>query len=518
MSSRRRRPSASRTSRPSCTAPCSTTFGPSDIDTDPHRRRGHVRCVRRARHRPGGPRGRGHARVGHHDAMQAMDETDLPGSAAASRSSATAQAVPTCRRCAPRRACHDARRRGPAHRLSRSPAAVGDEAVDAPLSLVQRLRQLADEQPDAVLLHPRRASTGRAGRSPCAELDRRSSQVAGALAAKGVGLGDRVALGLRNSPEFVRQRLRRLEGGRHAGPGPVGPARTGSSSALREVDRRPGPPRRRRPALDPEHRRRRGARPARRAVAARCTGICSSGSTGHAEDHRQRRCPAVLQPGLQHADDGAVAAGGPPADVLVLAPMYHVNAFATLHNLLAGDRLVVLEKFDAARAVDAIERHRVTTLHGDADDAAAHRRPARRRRPRPVEHRVDPPGRGADAAVARAPLGRPHRPRADPHGLRHDRGHRHHRPRRATSGWRTRAASGEAMRDTEVRILDDDGDEVPTGEIGEIYLRSPCLRRLRLPRRGAAAAAPPTTASRPSATWATSTRTATSTWSTAAST
>ena len=48
--------------------------------------------------------------------------------------------------------------------------------------------------------------------------------------------------------------------------------------------------------------------------------------------------------------------------MLVLAPMYHVNAFATLHNLLAGDRLVVLEKFDAARAVDAIERHRVTTF------------------------------------------------------------------------------------------------------------------------------------------------------------
>ena len=51
-----------------------------------------------------------------------------------------------------------------------------------------------------------------------------------------------------------------------------------------------------------------------------------------------------------------------PQTMLVLAPMYHVNAFVTIHNLLAGDRLVVLEKFDAARAVDAIERHRVTTF------------------------------------------------------------------------------------------------------------------------------------------------------------
>ena len=47
-----------------------------------------------------------------------------------------------------------------------------------------------------------------------------------------------------------------------------------------------------------------------------------------------------------------------PQTILVLAPMYHINAFVTLQNLLAGDRIVVLEKFDAALAVDAIERHR----------------------------------------------------------------------------------------------------------------------------------------------------------------
>src|SRR6478609_11169098 len=36
-----------------------------------------------------------------------------------------------------------------------------------------------------------------------AELDRRSSQLAGALAARGLGVGDRLGLGLRNSPHFV---------------------------------------------------------------------------------------------------------------------------------------------------------------------------------------------------------------------------------------------------------------------------------------------------------------------------
>ncbi len=95
-----------------------------------------------------------------------------------------------------------------------------------------------------------------------------------------------------------------------------------------------------------------------------------------------------------------------PQAILVLAPMYHVNAFVTLHNLLAGDRLVVLEKFDAALAVDAIERHRITTftatptmLQRIADLPGVDDRDL-------IEPRLDPPGRGADAAVARPPLDR----------------------------------------------------------------------------------------------------------------
>jgi bile acid-coenzyme A ligase len=49
-----------------------------------------------------------------------------------------------------------------------------------------------------------------------------------------------------------------------------------------------------------------------------------------------------------------------PQTILVPAPMYHTNGFATLLCLLAGDHLVVLEKFDPARVVDVVERHRVT--------------------------------------------------------------------------------------------------------------------------------------------------------------
>src|SRR5205814_2134015 len=43
--------------------------------------------------------------------------------------------------------------------------------------------------------------------------------------------------------------------------------------------------------------------------------------------------------------------------------MYHLNGFYGLFNLVAGDRLVVLESFDASRAVGAIEKHRVSTFY-----------------------------------------------------------------------------------------------------------------------------------------------------------
>ena len=87
-----------------------------------------------------------------------------------------------------------------------------------------------------------------------------------------------------------------------------------------------------------------------------------------------------------------------PQHVIVLGPMYHVNGFSGLFNLLAGDLLVVMEKFDAALVVDVIERYRVTTFSCTPTmlkriaDLPGHRRA------RPLEHRVDQPGGGADAA------------------------------------------------------------------------------------------------------------------------
>src|SRR6478736_5687864 len=70
------------------------------------------------------------------------------------------------------------------------------------VSLVRRLGQLAVDEPDAVL-YTQVGVDGSEVVLTSAELDRRSSQLAGAMAAKGLGVGDRLGLGLRNSPELM---------------------------------------------------------------------------------------------------------------------------------------------------------------------------------------------------------------------------------------------------------------------------------------------------------------------------
>ena len=71
-----------------------------------------------------------------------------------------------------------------------------------PVSLVSRLRALASERPDEEAFWYI-ATDGREVGQTWADLDRRSSQLAGALAERGLGYGDRLGIGLRNSPEFV---------------------------------------------------------------------------------------------------------------------------------------------------------------------------------------------------------------------------------------------------------------------------------------------------------------------------
>lgn len=340
--------------------------------------------------------------------------------------------------------------------------------TEAPPSLPDRLRGLAAEEPDRLLCTHVDAG-GRDRDLTAAALDRRSSQVAAAMAAKGVGLGDRVALGLRNSPEFViavfaawklgatpipvrwdlpdweLQRVREVIGARlHLEDADLDWIRRTADDPVPDL---PG------------------------AVSPRMHGICSSGSTG---------TPKIIVSALPALYNEVYSTPmlelwrpvPRPQVVLVLAPMYHVNAFATLHNMLAGDRLVVLERFDAARAVDAIERHRVTTFTAT---------------PTMLQRLADLPGiDGRDLSsiewilqgAAPMPPSLVHRwiglvgaeRIVMAYGMTEAIGIT------ALTGeeWLAHQGSvGRGIRATEVRIVGDDGAELPAGEIGEIYMRSP---------------------------------------------
>jgi bile acid-coenzyme A ligase len=226
--------------------------------------------------------------------------------------------------------------------------------------MVRRLRDLAAERPEeqAFWYVP---TDGDDVAQTWADLDRRSSQLAGALADRGVGFGDRLGIGLRNSPEFVWSayaawklgavpvpmrwdlpaweltRLREaIDGKVHLGEDDLDWI---ASTADRDVPDLPD------------------------VISPQSNGICSSGSTGLPKVIVSTR-PAVYDPLFTTPFAEAWGKTIPrPQVVIVLGPMYHVNGFHCLFSLAGGDHVVVMEAFDAARVVDAIERRRVSTFN-----------------------------------------------------------------------------------------------------------------------------------------------------------
>jgi bile acid-coenzyme A ligase len=336
-----------------------------------------------------------------------------------------------------------------------------------PVSIGARLRQLAAEQPDVVAFWCV-ALDGTDASVTWAELDRRSSQLAAALAGRGVGLGDRVSLGLRNSAQFAFAAFATWKTG--AVPVPVrwdvpawelarvldviGPKAHLSGDDLPWIDATAAGPVPDLPDVTAPH----------------LQGICSSGSTGTPKVIVAER-PAVYDVRMAVPMVAAWRQVSRPQTVLVMAPMYHANGFTALFSMLAGDTLVVLTRFDAAAAVAAIERHRVTTF------TAA---------PTMLQRIADLPGvDGRDLTSLEwimqgaAPM---------PPSLVH-RWARLIGPEKIfmiygmteALGWTAlfgdewlahEGSVGRGIRGTEVRILDPEGNELPIGEIGDVYLRS----------------------------------------------
>jgi bile acid-coenzyme A ligase len=300
------------------------------------------------------------------------------------------------------------------------------------------------------------------------ELDRRSEQLAGALAERGLGLGDRLGLALRNSPQFVLgvfaawklgavpvpirwdlpdwelARLRKVVEARvHLGAEDLPWIDATAEADVPEL---------------PE------------VVSPNAHGICSSGSTGTPKVIVSL-LPALHNPLFSRPMMDGWTPVPRPQTILVLAPMYHANGLVTLFGLLSGDRLVVLEKFDAARVVDVVERHRVTTFTAT---------------PTMLQRIADLPGvDGRDLSsldwiiqgAAPMPPSLVHRwagligaerilmayGMTEGLGLTAIRG----------DEWMKRQGSvGRPLASTELSIRDVGGAELPTREAGDVYLRS----------------------------------------------
>lgn len=340
---------------------------------------------------------------------------------------------------------------------------------DAPLmSYGRRIAELATRAPTGTAF-VFAAHDGSEHAVTWSELDRRSEQIADALAGRGVGTGDRISLRLGNSRELVfgvaaawklgavpvpvrwdlpdwecERVLAVVDAAADLGPEDLAWLR---ATADDEVERRPD-------ALSPQ-----------------THGICSSGSTG---------TPKVIVIDRPAEWDGQGAEPFPsgwidvdrPQVILVPAPLYHTNGFATLSNLLTGDQLVLLERFDAARLIDLVERHRVTTFTAT---------------PTMLQRIADVPGiddrdlsslvwilQGA-AAIAPSLVRRwIDLVGADRFYLAYGMTEGLGLAAMRGDEWLTHPGSvGRGYRDTEIRILDDDRAEVAAGEIGEIFLRWP---------------------------------------------
>ena len=206
-------------------------------------------------------------------------------------------------------------------------------------------------------------------------------------------------------------------------------------------------------------------------VSPNANGICSSGSTGLPKVILTL-AQGVWTPESSFPFLAAWAPTAQPQTILVPGPMYHTNGFSPLTYLLGGDRLVVLEKFDAATVVDAIERYRVTNFTATPTMLA--------------RIAALPDIRQRDlSSIAWILQGAAVMPHALLHtwfdllspeqvvmaygmteglGLTALRG----------DEWLAhRGSVGRGFRDTEVRILDPHGQPVGPGELGEVYLRSP---------------------------------------------
>jgi bile acid-coenzyme A ligase len=365
---------------------------------------------------------------------------------------------------------------------SASPPSIVEDGIP----FGEQLRRLATSNPDLVVL-TMVSVVGVERRFTLSQLDRSANQWARTLAARGAQLGSRVGIAIPNSLEFVLAALACWKIG--AIPVPMRwdlPAweltrlldTLGAAVVIDEhnrdeftadADSQP-------PAAPPG------------AVSPMQNGICSSGSTGLPKIILNTR-PAEWTATLTEPFAAHWAPVPRPQAILVPGPMYHTNGFNALLYLLGGDTLIILEKFSATAVLDAIERHRVTnftatpTMLGRIADVPG----ASQRDLSSVEWIMQ------GAASMPPDLLRRWFDLLGPERIVMAYGMTENLGLATLRGdeWLQHPGSvGRGFRETEIRILDEHGVDVPTGGIGEIYLRAPMNDTFRY--LGGAAPAVPT--------------------------
>jgi bile acid-coenzyme A ligase len=230
--------------------------------------------------------------------------------------------------------------------------------MPGPVSYGERVRELARlHGEERALLFA--AADGRDLAISWSDLDRRTNQVGRLLAAQGVGVDDLVVLGIRNSVEHVlctfgawkigacvlplrwdlpvweREKLLEL----------AAPALCVAD--WDDSDQRILPPSAVAASGDLDD----GELPD--VVPPRAHGIASSGSTG--------RPKIIINPQPGEIDPSTIVSmtDGQSKLQLIPAPLYHTNGFSMYRTMLLDEPVLLMEKFDAARFVDLVERYRV---------------------------------------------------------------------------------------------------------------------------------------------------------------
>jgi bile acid-coenzyme A ligase len=336
-----------------------------------------------------------------------------------------------------------------------------------------RLTHLADQQRDATAMVFAAADGGETELT-WTEIERRSNQVAWFFADRGVTEGDTVAVALRNSPQHVfatfgawklgasvlplRYDLPSWERDRVLGLAKAKAVLGDWDDAADGVITSP--------QLDATTDRDSSPPPDR--IASRARMLATSGSTGR---------PKLIvdpTPGVYSDADVESAAGlqGQGADAvhLVTSPLYHANGWAACYmSILAGERIVLMERFRAERVVELIERHRIThVIMVPTMLQRIARLPDVGQRDFSSIERLVYGGAPIPQWVVRAWL---ELIPAERFWLTYGSSEAVGFCVTTGAEWLKRPGTTGTPVGCDLKILDESGDELPTGEVGEIYMR-----------------------------------------------